>query len=533
MGSKSTITVNAGLILVATFIFGGWASFFIAIVPFFAVPIAFFAGAVVYGAFEVIGGLLQAIKRLSLPNLLAIVSTLCIPLGFLPIGAYSGRHPFPSELLLEEYALSFLYYAFLLHLMCAIWWYSRDKQHISPTIKLDKYDALAVILLLTAPYYVFGVAQTSKLHAAAKSGEVANVAAALKPWKSVDSYSGTAGTPLGIAIGNNDKDVASFLLGKGASVRLRRRDGQVIDHLEKAIRYRKRELIELLVPYADNTSLTNALVPAVNYDDAYTINLLIDNGAKVDDGESLYFAARQGNADLVRLLLSRAEKPRMVADTGWHGVNYFTLEKKTSIKIELSETLLAYGADITKAADLLKSTLYQSTPDITFVAFLLKKGCPPNGSYSDYITPLERAVRLGSVDLVRLLLKHGADPNFGAGNCSIAVRCTNRTTAMYEAATGSEEIAALLLAHGGDVTVVNKQNKTPLDEAVRKENMVVAELFREASVRQRRIRAEEIQNRKKAERRRLIVPPNCTTQSTKGGGSYTTTIVCDEKREPT
>lgn len=93
------------------------------------------------------------------------------------------------------------------------------------------------------------------------------------------------------------------------------------------------------------------------------------------------------------------------------------------------------------------------------VKLLLKKGADPNISNAHHLTPLHQAAYWGEVEMVDLLLKYGANPN--ADN-------SKGWTALHSAAVAGgmrtrKEIIELLLAKGASPDTPDKNGWTPKD----------------------------------------------------------------------
>lgn len=72
-------------------------------------------------------------------------------------------------------------------------------------------------------------------------------------------------------------------------------------------------------------------------------------------------------------------------------------------------------------------------------------------------TPLFVAAEIYNIELVRLLLQHGADVNGRSGHDCTALHVAARV--------GADEIIELLISAGADVNAVDADNWTPLHEA--------------------------------------------------------------------
>lgn len=98
---------------------------------------------------------------------------------------------------------------------------------------------------------------------------------------------------------------------------------------------------------------------------------------------------------------------------------------------------------------------------IELVQLLLDHGADPN-IVSNWGTPLHIAARRGHADIVMALLRGGADPNLPGGE--------KNKTPLHEAAEGgSIEAAALLVDYGADVNVRDSWDHPPAHSAAQKE----------------------------------------------------------------
>jgi len=92
--------------------------------------------------------------------------------------------------------------------------------------------------------------------------------------------------------------------------------------------------------------------------------------------------------------------------------------------------------------------------------YLVKAGASVNSpSHNDLkAAPIQSAAAGGHVKIVRMLIKHNADPN---------VRKQGRYTPLHAAAqNGDEEMIRILLYGGADLTLTSNDGKTPIDVAM-------------------------------------------------------------------
>jgi ankyrin repeat protein len=134
--------------------------------------------------------------------------------------------------------------------------------------------------------------------------------------------------------------------------------------------------------------------------------------------------------------------------------------------------LLQKGYDIsTTDQELTALHLASGNGHLELVKLLLENGANPNAVNESNDTPLHKAVENGYLDLVKLLLENGANPN--------AVGESNNTPLHKAAANGDLDLVGLLLENGANPNAVGELNYTPLHTAVENGDLDLVELLLE------------------------------------------------------
>ena len=101
----------------------------------------------------------------------------------------------------------------------------------------------------------------------------------------------------------------------------------------------------------------------------------------------------------------------------------------------------------------------------------LSEGWEIEDRSDDGYTPLHMAAYFGRLDVARLLLQRGADPNAVASNDS-------RVTPLHSAVSARHrDLAGLLLAHGASANAVQKGGWTPLHAAAHNGDEAIVDLL--------------------------------------------------------
>lgn len=210
------------------------------------------------------------------------------------------------------------------------------------------------------------------------------------------------------------------------------------------------------------------------------VRVLIEAGADVNalapDGTSvLELAIANAQYDTASLLLEKGADAT-VSGNGWTPLHRLARTRKPNLgylpgipsqsssdSLALAEQLIAKGADVnarqTKAVD----DSYRQTPRIG-------------------ATPFWLAAKYVDVDLMRVLLEHGADPSLSTKNNTTPLMAAAGLDALYlseDTGSPADTLAAVKLCveSGSDVTAVNDNGDTALHGAARRGVNAVVELL--------------------------------------------------------
>ncbi|KAJ9634266.1 hypothetical protein H2204_006343 [Knufia peltigerae] len=189
--------------------------------------------------------------------------------------------------------------------------------------------------------------------------------------------------------------------------------------LVSAIQQRKHKMIEQLLDCGvppDSGIDMNVLREAVLNRDAESVRLLLLFGAdpnSVDKSSStaLLAAIEASFVDGTKLLLKYGADPNLPAGPSNEAPIAAAVAET---KVELVQLLLTYGGNanlnISDGNTLLDMAVTKTSPR-RLTELLLIYGSDANGKSNRGETPLFVAIQAGRIDLVQLLLDHGADPN--------------------------------------------------------------------------------------------------------------------------
>ena len=145
---------------------------------------------------------------------------------------------------------------------------------------------------------------------------------------------------------------------------------------------------------------------------------------------ALMFAAKESQAEIVKLLLAKGANPRAQAEGGWTPL-----------------TWAAWGGNPLVVGLLKSKKSEQTLPDLVCLGDvgrrrLIKKGADVNATGPRFATLLMCAVRTGRLEMVNMLLDNGADINAALDDGTTALRTAKEK--------GYKQIADLLRARGAE-----------------------------------------------------------------------------------
>lgn len=214
------------------------------------------------------------------------------------------------------------------------------------------------------------------------------------------------------------------------------------------------------------------------------VKALLDAGADINantpSGTPLFLAAANGDNDMVKMLIKHGADVHI--KDRWGGTALHAQFKKSSSE-SVVETLLTSGIDVNakgREGDTPLHLAAMSRDNIGIVVKLIAHGADVN-AVSENGTPLLtlltmpnrsrtfNIVSYGLLDLTRLLLDKGANPN---------IQNKKKNTPLVAAALGGDiDIVKALLEADAQINVTSREWGTPLHAAVQQGNLAIADLL--------------------------------------------------------
>lgn len=187
---------------------------------------------------------------------------------------------------------------------------------------------------------------------------------------------------------------------------------------------------------------------------------------------ALSFAARQGNLEIVKLLLTSGARLEARDADGWTPLIWASKSEHPKVVEFLLYEEVESSSNEDQHLERLNPamTLACSTGDEDLVERLLLLGVSSNVQDADSgSTALIEASRGGFLGTVKILLKNHGDVN--------AVNNSKETPLLLAARYGFDEITECLLCANANVEIANEVNQTPLLLAVRYNNEIITRLL--------------------------------------------------------
>ncbi|KAH8797997.1 ankyrin repeat-containing domain protein [Flagelloscypha sp. PMI_526] len=234
----------------------------------------------------------------------------------------------------------------------------------------------------------------------------------------VNELASLLGSPLQAAALRGAVDIVQYLLGAGANVN------------------------------AQGGLHGSALQAATWAGHVNVVECLVENGADVnlecgDDELPLQLAAKRGSIKLVELLVERGADVNLHKET--HGSALQAAAAARQNIVEYAEFEKEFGAVMNWEGRTfaLEGTVNEDSLDV--VKFLVRKGADVNIQGGQYGSALQAAVTVGDLDMVKFLVENGADVNNAGGYYGSALQAA--------AANGTLEMVKFLAENGAELNI--------------------------------------------------------------------------------
>jgi len=226
---------------------------------------------------------------------------------------------------------------------------------------------------------------------------------------------------------------------------------------------------------------------------------------------ALVFAAREGDVESAKRLIAAGADVNQQTEYGWTPL----LTAVNNRNYEVARLLIEHGADVNRVNKGGWTPLYLATDNrnieggdypvpkadmdhLALIRLLLEKGANPNlrvkdntltrtiftmqWFYEDGATPFLRAAQSSDIELMKLLLEHGADPKIATNHGDTALTAAAGIGwvdgVTYEhSAKANVEAVRMLLDLGLDPNAANAEGRTPLMGAALKGRTEVIQLL--------------------------------------------------------
>jgi ankyrin repeat protein len=319
---------------------------------------------------------------------------------------------------------------------------------------------------------------TTALHRAARADDAGEVRRLIHAGARVDVVNRYGVTPLALAAANGNASVLELLIKAGADPNAPSAQAEPV--LMTAARSGSVDAVRCLIEHGADVNAREpwqgetALMWAAGLDHPAVVKLLIQHGAQIDARSTapdfprkqsglsvlprgrwtpLMYAARQGALEGTRALAAAGANLDLKDPDGTTALVLAII----NVHYDTAAALIEAGADPNLADDTGMAALYAAV-DLNTLPWMFGR---PDPKLTD---------RLTGVDIVRMLLEQGADPNARLKAVIMQRHHTGGDTALGEGATpfmraaksGDLPAMRLLLKYGADPTITQKNHTTAL-----------------------------------------------------------------------
>jgi ankyrin repeat protein len=359
----------------------------------------------------------------------------------------------------------------------------------------------------------FAAGSDTSLIDAVKAGDRQVVRTLVKKPALVNTPEADGTTALHWAVRANDLETARALLDAGANSNAANRYG--VTPLSLAAENSSVAMVEALLKSGADPKRPMILMTAAHSGNADVVRVLVAHGADVNEQEpsrgetALMWAASENHPEAIKVLIEQGADPNARSTVLTFPKDRFGLEGVVTVLPRGGWTVLMYAArqgsleaarELAEAATTVKAGLDITDPDGTtamvlaiinghydIAALLAEKGADPNLADSTGMAALYAAAdmrtlgeiygrparkstsKVSALDLIPILLRHGADPNAALKSSTLYRAHTPGETALGEGTT-----PFLRAARNGDVATMRVLLEGGADPALKQKNGTTA-----------------------------------------------------------
>jgi ankyrin repeat protein len=338
---------------------------------------------------------------------------------------------------------------------------------LSPILTPTIFRAVALSIYILSLHTVFSQPASDSLFDAVKGGDVGKVKALLDQKVDVNVRNSVGRTPLMIAVMSGKGEVVKLLLDQGADTSLQDSKGETAKQL--GAEFGQTEIVTLLDKAVAVADPQVAFLNAVGNGDLQAAQAALVRGADVNvptgrGATALMAAAVKGDHAMLKFLLEKGATLNAVDSEGRTAFDYADLPGHPTD--EQAQQMLREKGAITEqyAAQLLNEKLRDAVRggDLDKVEAALAKKADPNyiGKDGPQQTVLMIAAESGNVEMVKALLKAGANPNRKMQGNDF---WQGKTALFFAVEAGQSAVAKVLIENGAKVNVQQvPSGNTPL-----------------------------------------------------------------------